>query len=218
MRRAASTPLGQVLGGGAAHSGTHHWWMQRLSAVALLPLTTWFIIALLRLPDLSWASVHAWLAGPWSALAMVMLVLSLCWHSHLGVQVVIEDYIHGAALQGHGQIAQGDRHGASAPLLDRLSDPFAARRIARDHERAAAGAAEDEAGLDDLGRDDERLGPTDVLLQPGHVRIAQEVRQRLFRLDDQFLLVALRLRRGRAGAILRLTGGAQPVVAGAAGR
>jgi succinate dehydrogenase / fumarate reductase, membrane anchor subunit len=114
VRRAASTPLGQVLGGGAAHSGVHHWWMQRVSAVALLPLTIWFIVALLHLPDLSWASVHAWLAGPWSALAMVMLLLALCWHSHLGVQVVIEDYVHGPALKTVALMLAGFVHMAVA--------------------------------------------------------------------------------------------------------
>jgi succinate dehydrogenase / fumarate reductase, membrane anchor subunit len=97
MRRASSTPLGQVLGTGSAHGGVHHWWMQRVTAVALVPLTLWFLVSLLCLPDLTWASVHAWLATPWSALLMVMLVLALCWHSQLGVQVVIEDYVHGSA-------------------------------------------------------------------------------------------------------------------------
>jgi succinate dehydrogenase / fumarate reductase membrane anchor subunit len=97
VRRAASTPLGRVLGGGAAHTGVHHWWMQRVTAVALLLLTVWFIAALLRLPDQSWVSVHGWLASPWGALPMAMLVLAAAWHSHLGVQVVIEDYVHGPA-------------------------------------------------------------------------------------------------------------------------
>jgi succinate dehydrogenase / fumarate reductase, membrane anchor subunit len=114
VKRAASTPLGLVLGGGAAHSGPHHWWMQRVSAVALLPLTAWFIVALLWLPDLSWASVHLWIAGPWSALAMVMLVLALCWHSHLGVQVVIEDYIHGPAIKTFALLLAGFAHMAAA--------------------------------------------------------------------------------------------------------
>jgi succinate dehydrogenase / fumarate reductase membrane anchor subunit len=114
VRRSASTPLGQVLGGGSAHSGVHHWWTQRVSAVALLPLTIWFVVALLRLPDLSWASVHAWLASPWSALAMVMLVLALCWHSHLGVQVVIEDYVHGPALKTVALMLAGFAHLAVA--------------------------------------------------------------------------------------------------------
>lgn len=114
MKRAASSPLGRVLGGGAAHSGPHHWWTQRVSAVALLPLSLWFLIALLLLPDLSWASVHAWLAGPWNALAMVMLVLALCWHSNLGVQVVIEDYVHGAAMKTVALLLAGFAHMAVA--------------------------------------------------------------------------------------------------------
>ncbi|MDR2214210.1 MAG: succinate dehydrogenase, hydrophobic membrane anchor protein [Nevskiaceae bacterium] len=96
MKRAASTPLGRVLGSGAAHSGTQHWWQQRVTAIALTVLTLWFVISLLCLPDLSWSSVHTWLAKPFSALSMSMLVLAACWHSQLGVSVVIEDYVHGA--------------------------------------------------------------------------------------------------------------------------
>jgi succinate dehydrogenase / fumarate reductase membrane anchor subunit len=95
MRRAASTPLGRVLGMGAARGGTHHWWQQRVTAIALVVLAPWFVLSLLFLPDLSWASVHAWLAKPVSALLMSMLVLAACWHSKLGIQVVIEDYVHG---------------------------------------------------------------------------------------------------------------------------
>jgi succinate dehydrogenase / fumarate reductase membrane anchor subunit len=96
MKRAASTAMGQVLGTGSVHHGTHHWWMQRVTAVALALLSIWFVVSLLLLPDLSWDSVHDWLAHPFSALLTALLALTACWHSQMGVQVVIEDYVHGA--------------------------------------------------------------------------------------------------------------------------
>jgi len=88
------SPLGRVLGLGAA-GGAHHWWLQRLSSVALLPLTAWFAIALLALPDRHWATVHAWLARPSSTVLLLLLVPTAAYHSWLGVTVVVEDYVHG---------------------------------------------------------------------------------------------------------------------------
>jgi succinate dehydrogenase / fumarate reductase membrane anchor subunit len=88
------SPLGQVLGLGAA-GGTHHWWLQRLSSLALLPLSAWFVVGLLRLDDLGFKSVHAWLARPLSTVLLLMLVPAAVHHSWLGVAVVVEDYVHG---------------------------------------------------------------------------------------------------------------------------
>ncbi len=88
------TPLGRVLGLGSAKDGTDHWWLQRLSAVALVPLMVWFAWAVLSLPDFSHGTVVAFLAGPISSALMILLVGVLLYHSHLGVQVVIEDYVH----------------------------------------------------------------------------------------------------------------------------
>jgi succinate dehydrogenase / fumarate reductase membrane anchor subunit len=85
--------LGRVEGSGAAHSGVHHWWNQRLSAIALVPLTVWFVASLLALPGLDYAHVHAFLGQSRSALLMILLVLVATWHSVLGVRVVLEDYI-----------------------------------------------------------------------------------------------------------------------------
>ena len=91
------TPLGRVLGHGAAHAGTEHWWSQRLSAVALLLLGAWFLISMLLLPGFSFESVHEWLARPWNAVLVILLAATMAWHSSLGIQVVIEDYVHGGA-------------------------------------------------------------------------------------------------------------------------
>ena len=88
------TPLGRVLGHGAAHSGTGHWWSQRLSAAALLLLIAWFLVSILLLPGFSFETVRAWLARPWNAVPAMLLVATMAWHSSLGVQVVIEDYVH----------------------------------------------------------------------------------------------------------------------------
>jgi succinate dehydrogenase / fumarate reductase membrane anchor subunit len=89
------SPLGRVLGRGAAGEGVGHWWVQRVTAVALVPLTLWLVWSLLGLRLQSYDEVRGWLGQPWSAVPATLLVLTLAWHSKLGVQVVIEDYIHG---------------------------------------------------------------------------------------------------------------------------
>ena len=91
------TPLGKVLGRGAAGEGVGHWWIQRVTAVALVPLTLWFAWSLLGLQLQSYDAVRGWLGQPWVAVLTILLVLTLAWHSKLGMQVVIEDYVHGAS-------------------------------------------------------------------------------------------------------------------------
>jgi succinate dehydrogenase / fumarate reductase membrane anchor subunit len=94
------TPMGTVLGHGPARSGAvHHWWMQRLTSIALLPLSIWLLCALIRLPLGDYAAVAVWVASGWNPLWLSLTVLAMAWHSVLGVQVVIEDYVHGAALK-----------------------------------------------------------------------------------------------------------------------
>lgn len=94
-----NTPLRQVLGLGSAKSGVHHWWLQRLSSIALVPLSIWFVVALLCLPGLEHATVTAWMGHGLTALLLILLVLTGTWHSRLGVQVVIEDYVHGSGAR-----------------------------------------------------------------------------------------------------------------------
>jgi len=89
------TPLGKVLGRGSAGEGVGHWWVQRVTAVALVPLTLWFAVSLLGLPLQSHAAVSQWLGRPWVAVFTILLAVTLSWHSWLGVQVVVEDYVHG---------------------------------------------------------------------------------------------------------------------------
>jgi succinate dehydrogenase / fumarate reductase membrane anchor subunit len=89
------TPLSRVLGRGSAGEGVGHWWMQRVTAVALLPLTLWFVISLLGQSLQSYEAMRGWLGQPWVAVLTILLVFTLAWHAKLGVQVVIEDYVHG---------------------------------------------------------------------------------------------------------------------------
>jgi succinate dehydrogenase / fumarate reductase, membrane anchor subunit len=91
------TPLGRVLGMGAAKEGVHHWWVQRLTSIALIPLLVSFVVSLLCLPSLDYGVVHSWVHQSWTAVVLVLFIALACWHSKLGVQVVIEDYVHGGA-------------------------------------------------------------------------------------------------------------------------
>jgi succinate dehydrogenase / fumarate reductase, membrane anchor subunit len=91
------SPLGHVLGLGSAKEGVHHWWSQRLTSIALVPLTVWFTVSLLTLPSFDHPIVVAWMAHAWTALLMLLFVLVATWHSQLGVRVVIEDYVGGGA-------------------------------------------------------------------------------------------------------------------------
>jgi succinate dehydrogenase membrane anchor subunit len=87
------SPLGRVGGLGSAKSGAHHWWLQRLTSIALVPLTIWFAVSLLALPSLDHVTVISWIAQSWNALLLILLVLVGAYHSQLGVQVVVEDYV-----------------------------------------------------------------------------------------------------------------------------
>lgn len=88
------TSLGKVRGLGSSHHGAHHWLVQRFTAVGNLVLMLWLLGSFILLPDLSHATVAGYLAKPVPAVAMMLLILSLFWHARLGLQVVIEDYVH----------------------------------------------------------------------------------------------------------------------------
>ncbi len=90
------TPLARARGLGSAKEGVHHWWMQRLTAIALIPLVVWFAISLVMLSGAEYQVVRAWIASP---LVMLMLILTIgigLHHAQLGLQVVWEDYTEGA--------------------------------------------------------------------------------------------------------------------------
>ena len=89
------TPLGRARGLGSAKQGVHHWWAQRVTAVALVPLTLWFILALVGLAGSEATAASAFVAHPVNAILLLLLIAATFHHLHLGLQVVIEDYVHG---------------------------------------------------------------------------------------------------------------------------
>ena len=93
------SPIGRVLGLGAAKEGASHWWSQRVTSVALLLLGLWFVASLLRMSSFEHEVVVAWIAGPVNAVLLLLLVATLIYHSLLGVHVVVEDYVHPHGLK-----------------------------------------------------------------------------------------------------------------------
>ena len=91
--------LRMVLGLGSAEHGTGHWWAQRITAAALIPLGLWFAISVLGLPVADYGAVRSWLAQPLNSSLMVLLAVSVFHHSQLGIQVVVEDYVHDDSLK-----------------------------------------------------------------------------------------------------------------------
>ena len=92
-------PLARARGLGSAKSGTHHWWMQRLTAVALVPLSLWFVASLITLVTADHPTVIAWLHSPLVAILCCALIVAIFYHGQLGLQVVVEDYVHTESLK-----------------------------------------------------------------------------------------------------------------------
>lgn len=90
------TSIGRVRGLGSAHEGPHHWLMQRFTAVGNLVTVLFLIISLVMLPDLEHSTVAGWIAQPIPAFMIALLVITTFWHARLGLQVLIEDYVHEA--------------------------------------------------------------------------------------------------------------------------
>lgn len=93
------TPIGRVLGLGSAKDGTAHFWAQRISGLALALLGLWFTYSLIVMPGFAHADALAFIGAPLNGVLLTLLVMALAYHSFLGVQVVIEDYIHGHGLK-----------------------------------------------------------------------------------------------------------------------
>ena len=117
--------LGRVLGYGAAKNGVHHWWVQRLTAVALVPLAVWLLVSLVTLPSLDFVTVVSWIGGTWTASLLSLFVLTASWHSRLGMQVIIEDYVHEHGLKTVSLVLSGFVHALLAAV-----GVFAVLRIA----------------------------------------------------------------------------------------
>ena len=88
------SPLGRAVGLGSAKEGVEHWWLQRITAVALVPLGLWFVIAIIRLLGADVDDVRNWVGNPLPAILLVLLLIATFYHAALGLQVVIEDYVH----------------------------------------------------------------------------------------------------------------------------
>jgi succinate dehydrogenase / fumarate reductase membrane anchor subunit len=104
------TPLNRVLGLGTAKGAAEHWWMQRMTAVALLPLGVWLAYELLTLPGFEYATVAAWVREPVTSILLILFVVAAGYHSALGVQVVAEDYVTGKGLRAAALIASTLAH------------------------------------------------------------------------------------------------------------
>lgn len=87
-------PMKYARNWGSAKSGVGHWWIQRLTAVALIFLGLWFVCTVLSFLGADYATAHQVLAQPWNVVLMILFVTTAFWHAQLGLQVVIEDYVH----------------------------------------------------------------------------------------------------------------------------
>lgn len=99
------SPLARAKGWGSAKSGTHHFWVQRLTALALIPLTLWLCFGLASLPGMAYADFVAWLSSPFSAIMMILTLIAVFYHYALGLQVIIEDYVSNHAVRTSAVIA-----------------------------------------------------------------------------------------------------------------
>lgn len=93
------THLGKVRGLGSSGHGSQHWLQQRLTALGNILLVTWFVVSMFRLQPTGYAEVHRWASNPTVGFALILLVISVFWHLRLGLQVLIEDYVHGEATR-----------------------------------------------------------------------------------------------------------------------
>jgi len=94
------SPLGRAQGLGSAKAGFGHWWTERVTAVALMPLSVWFAASLIAHSGSGYEAFIGWLGSPVTAVLMILLLIALFWHAALGLQVVIEDYVHSGAKIG----------------------------------------------------------------------------------------------------------------------
>jgi succinate dehydrogenase / fumarate reductase membrane anchor subunit len=99
-RQRMRSPLGRAMGLGSAREGVEHWWMARVSAIALIPLTLWFVASIIAHTGSDYVTFVVWLRMPLVSTLMVLLLIALFYHTALGIQVVIEDYVHSEAKFG----------------------------------------------------------------------------------------------------------------------
>ena len=88
------SPLKRAAGLGSAKEGLSHWWTQRLTSVALVPLVLWFVFSLARIPELDYLQFRVWIASPVTATLLIVFLIAAFYHLQLGLQVIVEDYVH----------------------------------------------------------------------------------------------------------------------------
>lgn len=93
------TPTKKARGLGAVKTGLHHWWLQRITSIALIPLTLWVVFSVATQVGEDYATVTAWIAEPFTTLMLTLFVSTATYHASLGLQVVIEDYIHHSGIK-----------------------------------------------------------------------------------------------------------------------
>jgi len=96
VRHQMRSPLGRAAWLGSAKEGVEHWWRERVTAIALVPLTLWFVASIIAHGGSDYSVLVAWLKTPFATLMMVLLLIAVFYHTALGLQVVIEDYVHSA--------------------------------------------------------------------------------------------------------------------------
>ncbi len=117
--------LGRARGTGPAKEGVAHWWAQKLTSIALVPLTVWFVASVVLLIGSDYDRFTAWLSAPLPAILMILLIVATFHHAQLGLQVIIEDYVHNGALRLTGIVVV-----KFAAILLGLGSVFAVLRIA----------------------------------------------------------------------------------------
>lgn len=125
MNHRYRSPLKDVRGLGSAKDGTHHFIVQRLTAIALIVLTCWFLYLVIGLIEVDYLTAADAVAKPWNAILLVAFLVAMFWHAQLGLQVVIEDYVHSHGLALTAQIAV-----RFICILGALASVFAVVRIA----------------------------------------------------------------------------------------
>ena len=103
--RRTRTPLSEVKGLGSAKEGTGHFWTQRLTAIALVPLMIWLAFSIASLPGRDYLSIREWLSGPFTAVAMILVIVTGFFHARLGLHEIAIDYVHGTAARTVTMIA-----------------------------------------------------------------------------------------------------------------
>jgi len=93
------SPLARVRGLGSAKSGTQHFWWQRLTGIALIPLTIWMVVALICVAGADFEEARSFVASPLVTVLLLCLIVALFYHAQLGMQVVIEDYLHAEGMK-----------------------------------------------------------------------------------------------------------------------